>query len=107
MSTLTAPLVEIEPGAEAYAESKGVGDVFRHVVASVPRLFPTFRSLKAFIRPDPEIRDYTFIIIEVRVSRADVPDRKEAEWRWFRDFDDAYPIPREQSFVLRLLREPA
>ncbi|MBY0227849.1 MAG: hypothetical protein K2W96_01080 [Gemmataceae bacterium] len=105
MSTMTEPVVEIEPGAEAHAESRGVGDVFRHILASVPRLFPTFRSLRVSIEPDPEIRDHVFIIFRLRLARSDVPDRRAAWRRWYDDYREASPIHRE-PFVLDLLGEP-
>jgi len=107
MSTLpaTVPMVEVAPDVLPHVRARGVEHVFRHVLESVPRLFPTFRSLHVSIRPDVAMEDYVFIRFEVRVPIADVPDYLEADGRWGRDYMAAYPSPRQEPFVLHLIRE--
>ena len=109
MSTLpaTVPVVEIAPDVLPHVRARGVEAVYRHVLESVPRLFPTFRSLHVSIEPDVAIKDYVFIVFEARVPIEDVPDYREAIKRWDGDYVAAYPAPRQEPFLLHLIREEA
>ena len=107
MSTLpaVAPVAEVEPGVLPHVRARGVEHVFKHVLASVPRLFPSFRSLHVGIRPDVADDELLFIVFEARVPLADVPDHAGARRLWGDDFLMAYPPPRLEHFVLHLKRE--
>ncbi len=107
MSSLpaTAPVVEVEPAVLPHVRVRGVEHVFRHVLESVPRLFPTFRSLHVSIRPDVADDDLIFIVFEARVPLADLPDYVGAKRLWGDDFLASYPPPRLEHFVLHLKRE--
>jgi len=106
MSTLpaTLPVIDIAADVEAHVRARAVEAVYRHTLESVPRLFPTFRSLHVTIEPDPEIEDYTFIVFRVRVAVEDVPEYLAADRLWLRDHMAAYPVVTE-PFVLSLIRE--
>src|SRR5882757_6997225 len=94
------PSIRIEPEAEAYAREKGAGDAFRHMLAVVPHLFPTFRSLHVWLEPDVSIEDYFFIIWEVKVPAAEYMAAIEAKREWGRMFIAAHRPPVWVTFPL-------
>jgi hypothetical protein len=56
---------------------------------------------------DAEIEDLWFVVFEVEVPRADLPDRLAAEKPWFEEKWKAYPYPRNHSIILSLVRSDA
>ncbi len=107
MSTLpaTAPVIEIAPDVLPHVRARGVEAVYQHVLESVPRLFPTFRSLRVSIKPDVAMEDYVFIWFEAGVPLADVPDHLAATQRWIADYLVACDGQRREPFVLDLTTE--
>ncbi|MBY0232739.1 MAG: hypothetical protein K2W96_25950 [Gemmataceae bacterium] len=100
-----APVVVVEPDVLPHVRAKGVDAVLQRLLAATTRVFPTLRELRVRLSPDPEIRDYTFIVFEVRVSRTDVPDYIEALERWDAERVAVDPPPHREPFVLNLRRE--
>ena len=82
LPTTAMPRIEIEPEAKAYAEEKGGGEVFRHLLEAVPRLFPTFRGLRVALEPDPEIADYMFVVYHVSLPEEDYIVGLGNNWAW-------------------------
>jgi hypothetical protein len=103
--TATKPVIEIEPDVLPHVRARGVEAVYQHVLESVPRLFPTFRSLHVSIKSDVAIEDYIFIIFDLCVPSADVPDHREATSRWIRDYLTACTPSHREPFVLDLTTE--
>jgi hypothetical protein len=63
------------------------------VMAAIQRTFPTATSVRAFVEDDPELRDVWYIVLEVRVPAADVPDYVAAKRPWYRELSQIWPKP--------------
>ena len=67
------------------------------------RLFPTARSLRVFTEKDPELRDVEFLVFEVEVPSADLPDYRAADKRWDAEYCRIVPRPHNCPFVFSLI----
>ncbi len=73
------------------------------MLAATRQVFPTARSLRVFREDDPELRDVTFIVFEVEVPRADVPNSVQAYRRWTDQLLRICPYPQQCLFTLTLI----
>jgi len=89
----------------AFAEQEGVSSYLEPLRELVCRLFPTALSLRVYVQKDPEIRDLTFIIWEVHVPVADVPDFHGSTERWYREVYSICPAHLTGPFCFILLRD--
>ena len=97
---ITLPRIEIEPEAQAYAEEKGAGAEFRHLLQAVPRLFPTFQRLRVVLEPDAEMADYFFVVWEVTVPPEDYRPSRDIWTAWHEEIMKANPGFSWVSFPL-------
>ena len=90
------------PEVVTYAMKFNVADYLEPLRQATLRLFPTAQSLRIYLQDDPEIRDLTFLIFELRVPEADIPNWLEAYSRWEDEFYGLLPRPHQCPFVLHL-----
>ena len=86
----------------AYAATFNLAQYLEPLRELTLRLFPTAVSFRAYLDPDPEIRDLTFLIFEVIVPECDIPNWLQAKHLWD---DEAYrilPRPYQCPLVLDL-----
>jgi hypothetical protein len=88
-----------------FATRRGAVQYLEPLREMTQRLFPTARSLAIFKEDDPELRDVTSIVFEVRVPIQDVPDFIEANHRWGEEQSTICPVSRDYPIVLTLIRE--
>src|SRR3954451_24407036 len=86
----------------AYAAKFNLADYLEPLRELTLRLFPTAVSFRAYLDPDPEIRDLTFLILEVIVPERDIPNWLEADRQWDREAYRIIPPPYQCPLVLRL-----
>jgi hypothetical protein len=98
----TLPVANVSPDVWEYARKEGIEAPVRYLVEATPRVFPTASAIKVYLKADPEIKDLWFIVYEVHVSEADVPDYVAAHTRWGEEWEQGYPYPRNHSLVLSL-----
>lgn len=103
--TKSAVVPVIEAEALEYAKKEGIEDVVRRLADATARVYPAARSIRVFMKVDPELRDYWYVIFEIRTLAADLPDWREADRRWYREYDQAYPYPRNHTLIPRLVVE--
>jgi hypothetical protein len=107
MSTMppavSKPPMTVAPEVYEYASKHGIEGALQRLLEATPRVFPTAISLNVFMEADPEIRDYWFIVFELRVPAADLTDPVAADRRWGEEWARAYPYPRMHRFVLSLI----
>jgi hypothetical protein len=97
-----APVVS--PDVVEYARKHGIEATLQQLLAVTPGLYPSARSIKVYMQQDVEDELLWFIVFEVTVRLAEVPDFLEAEKRWGAEWLRAYPYPRNHHFVLDLIR---
>src|SRR5437016_2736191 len=104
MSTLITPTTWQWPSdVLAFAEQQGVAGVLEPLRQATLRLFPT-GNLKVTLELDPEIRDEWYLVFEVRVPEADVPDFVQAVYAWDAEL---YPLcPKPLVRLFRIFLEP-
>ncbi len=104
MPTLVAkPPVTVSPDVYEYTSKHGIEAALERLLEATPRVFPTAMSLNVFMEADPDIRDYWFIVFELRVPASDLADPVAADRRWGEEWARAYPYPRTHHFVLSLI----
>jgi hypothetical protein len=107
MSALTdAKTWQWSPDVVAYAATFNVADYLEPLRQATLRVFPTASSLDVYLEDDPEIRDLTFLIFEVRVPAQDMPDWRAAHRRWSDEFYARLSPPYQCPFALRLRTAP-
>jgi hypothetical protein len=105
-STQAKPVVPvIEPEAAEYAKKEGIEDVVQRLAEATARVYPAALAIRVLVRPDPELTDYWFVVFEVRTLSADLPDWREADHRWFLEYLQAYPYPRNHVLISRVIVE--
>jgi hypothetical protein len=111
MSILPPPAtllaVTVSPEVHAYTSKHGIEAPLQRLVEATPRIYPTATSIKVYMEQDVEDSDLWFIVFEVFVPSADIPDYVAAQRPWGEEWMRAYPPPRMHSFVLSLERAQA
>lgn len=95
----------IEPEALEFAKREGIEEVVRKLADATARVYPTARSIRVFMKLDPELHDYWIVIFEVRTLQADLPDWRDADHRWQLEYVQAHPYPRNHSLIPRVIVE--
>jgi hypothetical protein len=88
----------------SFARQAGVEASLDPLVEATRRLFPTALGAEVYVTVDPEIRGVSWIVFDVRVPLADVPDFLEADRQWSEKLDRCCPAPLVHAFCLRLER---
>src|SRR5947207_3098757 len=88
-----------------FATRRGAVQYLEPLREMTQRLFPTARSLAIFKEDDPELRDVTYIVFEVRVPIQDVPDFLKADDDWLLEQRKICPVSRDYPLILTLIRE--
>jgi hypothetical protein len=93
----------VSPDVLEYARKHGIEATVQQLIAVTPRLYPTARSIKVLLKQDPEDECLWFVVFEVRVPQADVPDYSASLRAWTNELIQNYPPPRNHHFTLRLI----
>jgi hypothetical protein len=86
----------------AFAVQNKVDAYLDPLLDATLKLFPTARSIENFLEDDPEIRDDTYIVFEVRVPRTDVPDFVQMQHAWIDELNRVCPASSVGMFLLGL-----
>jgi hypothetical protein len=86
-----------------FARKEQIDQYLEPLDNALRRLFPT-GQFRAVVEPDPELRDVTFLVFEVRVSAKDVPDFLAARRAWHDELHRIVPRTCVVPIVLTLLR---
>src|SRR5271166_1982314 len=105
MSTVSKPTTAWQWPADllAFAARHQVQACLDPLLQATRRLFPTASSLEVFLEADPEIRDQSYIVFEIRVPEADIPDYKAAQHSWSDAVRHCCPGPWLGIFVIALI----
>jgi hypothetical protein len=93
------------PDLIEFATHRGAVQYLEPIREMTQRLFPTATRLSIFKEDDPELRDFTYIVVEVAVPVGDVPDPIDARHRWHDEQRKICPVSRDYPIVLDLIRE--
>lgn len=88
-----------------FAAQQQVAAYLDPLLEATRRLFPTARLLQVKVEQDREARDDRWILFEVRVPLADVPDFVRAVHAWDAECLRICPAPLAPHFVFMLHRE--
>jgi hypothetical protein len=106
MSTMppvvSSPLITVSPEVHEYAAKHGIEAPLQSLLEATPRIYPTATSIQVFMEQDVDDKNLWFIVFEVWMPAADVPDYVAARQPWIEAWTQAYPYPRMHSFVLSL-----
>jgi hypothetical protein len=94
----------VSPEVVEYCRKHGIEPTLQQLVAVTPELFPTAQSIKVFMEQDVALEDLWFLVFEVKVPKADVPDFLAADKRWGDEWLKAEPYPRKHHIILQLIR---
>jgi hypothetical protein len=108
MSTLTSPATWQWPAdVVAFAQQRQVAVYLDPVLAATRALFPTMHDLRVTWELDPGIPDEWYLVFDVYVPKADVPDFVAAVHRWSDETRRICPMPQLGMFRLFLHRVAA
>src|SRR5271165_3554936 len=107
MSTLTTPTTAWQwpPDVVDFAKKNKVDTYLDPLLNLLRDIFPTARSWQVLLKQDPEIRDDSHIVFDVRIAAPDVPDFLAAQRRWYEESFRICPAPLAFLFCLILVRE--
>jgi hypothetical protein len=106
MSTMppvvSKPAVTVSPEVYEYTSKHGIEAPLERLLEATLRIYPNALSIKVYMEKDVEEAGLWFIVFEVCMAAADVPDYVAARRPWIDAWMEAYPYPRMHSFVLSL-----
>jgi hypothetical protein len=85
----------------AFAAKQNVAQYLEPLLQATRQLFPT-AQVKVFFERDMEYPDEQYIVFEVNVPRADIPDYLAADRKWRHETLRVCPAPVHWAFVFSL-----
>jgi hypothetical protein len=86
-----------------FAAKHQVAAYLEPLLEATRQVYPTARSLKVLLDFDRELRDVWWIVFEVEVPKADLPDYVQAQHRWTDELFRICPRPLAHLFCLTLI----